>query len=200
MNTSNLFGTQFTYFLSSLITIIFLLSCESEEDFSCIIDTNTPIEQNILLDDFDQLGLYVEGNVTIKQGKEASITLKGDSALVDSLYIGVENKKLIIELRSPYCTPTIPLEIIITTPQITEFTLAEKSHTVVTDFKNQQKLKIQINSNSRIELNELEGLNELDISLQEGAHIISHKKIKEVALLKVNIKGNGSFNGYPISS
>ena len=198
MNTSNLFGTQFTYFLSSLITIIFLLSCESEEDFSCIIDTNTPIEQNILLDDFDQLGLYVEGNVTIKQGKEASITLKGDSALVDSLYIGVENKKLIIELRSPYCTPTIPLEIIITTPQITEFTLAEKSHTVVTDFKNQQKLKIQINSNSRVELNELEGLNELDISLQEGAHIISHKKIKEVALLKVNIKGNGSFNGYPI--
>ena len=54
MNTSNLFGTQFTYFLSSLITIIFLLSCESEEDFSCIIDTNTPIEQNILLDDFDR--------------------------------------------------------------------------------------------------------------------------------------------------
>ena len=119
---------------------------------------------------------------------------------MDSLYTGVENKKLIIELRSPYCTPNIPLEIIITTPQITEFTLAEKSNTVLNDFKNLQKLKIQINSNSRIELNELEGLNELDISLQEGAHIISHKKIKEVALLKVNIKGNGSFNGYPISS
>ena len=38
----------------------------------------------------------------------------------------------------------------------------------------------------------------MDISLQEGAHVISHKKIKEVALLKVNIKGNGSFKGYPI--
>ena len=59
-------------------------------------------------------------------------------------------------------------------------------------------MKIQINSNSRVELNELEGLNELDISLQEGAHIISHKKIKEVALLKVNIKGNGSLKGYSI--
>ena len=198
MITSNFFGTQFTYFLSVLITITFLLSCESEEDFSCIIDTNTSIEKKIQLDDFDRLGLYIEGNVTIRQGKEASITLKGDSALVDSLYTGVENKKLIIELRSPYCTPTIPLEIIVTTPQITEFTLAEKSHTVVTDFKNQQKLKIQINSNSRVELNELEGLNELDISLQEGAHIISHKKIKEVALLKVNIKGNGSLKGYSI--
>ena len=200
MTTSNFFGTQYTYFLSSLITIIFLFSCKSEEDFSCIIDSNTPIEQNILLDDFDRLGLYVEDNVTIKQGKEASITLKGDSALVDSLYTGVENKKLIIELRSPYCTPTIPLEIIITTPQITAFTLAEKSNTIVTDFKNLQKLKIQINSNSNVALNELEGLNVLDVSLQEGAHIISHKEIKEVDLLKVNIQGNGSFNVYPIAA
>jgi hypothetical protein len=40
----------------------------------------------------------------------------------------------------------------------------------------------------------------LDISLQEGAHIISYKEIKEVDLLKVNIKGNGSFNGYPIAA
>ena len=70
-----------------------------------------------------------------------------------------------IELQSPYCSPTIPLKIIITTPQITEFALAEKSHTVLTDFKNQQKLKIQINGNSNVELNELEGLKELDISL-----------------------------------
>jgi len=54
--------------------------------------------------------------------------------LVDSLYTGVENKKLIIELRWPYCTPTIPLKIIVTTPQITAFTLAEKSNTVVTGF------------------------------------------------------------------
>jgi len=61
------------------------------------------------------------------QGKQASISLKRDSALVDSLYTGVENKKIIIELRSLYCTPTIPLEIIVTTPQITEFTLAEKA-------------------------------------------------------------------------
>ena len=99
--------------------------------------------------------------------------------MVDSLYTGVENKKLIIELRSPYCTPTIPLEIIITTPQITAFTLAEKSNTIVTDFKNLQKLKIQINSNSNVALNELEGLNVLDISLQEGAHIISHKELNK---------------------
>jgi len=108
--------------------------------------------------------------------------------LVDSLYTGVENKKLIIELRSPYCTPTIPLEIIVTTPQITAFTLAEKSNTVVADFKNLQKLKIQVNSNSRVALNELEGLNVLDISLQEGAHIISYKEIKEVDLLKSQYK------------
>ena len=134
------------------------------------------------------------------QGKQASISLKRDSALVDSLYTGVENKKIIIELRSLYCTPTIPLEIIVTTPQITEFTLAEKSNTVVTDFKNKQKLKIQVNSNSSVALNKLEGLNVLDISLQEGAHIISHKEIKGVALLKVNIKGNGSFNSYPIKA
>ena len=120
--------------------------------------------------------------------------------MVDSLYTGVENKKLIIELRSPYCTPTIPLEIIVTTPQITAFTLAEKSNTVVADFKNLQKLKIQVNSNSKVALNELEGLNVLDISLQEGAHIICYKEIKEVDLLKVNIKGNGSFNGYPIAA
>ena len=53
------------------------------------------------------------------QGKQASISLKRDSALVDSLYTGVENKKIIIELQSLYCTPTIPLEIIVTTPQIT---------------------------------------------------------------------------------
>jgi len=59
-------------------------------------------------------------------------------------------------------------------------------------------LKIQINRNSNVELNELEGLKELDISLQEGTHVISCKKIKEVALLKVNIKENGSFKGYPI--
>ena len=120
--------------------------------------------------------------------------------MVDSLYTGVENKKLIIELRSPYCTQTIPLEIIVTTPKITAFTLAEKSNTVVADFKNLQKLKIQVNSNSTVALNELEGLNVLDISLQEGAHIISYKEIKEVDLLKVNIKGNGSFNGYPIAA
>ena len=31
------------------------------------------------------------------QGKQASISLKRDSALVDSLYTGVENKKIIIE-------------------------------------------------------------------------------------------------------
>jgi hypothetical protein len=200
MTISNFFGTKYIYFLSGLITIVFLLSCESEEDFSCIIDSNTPIEKKILLDDFDQIGLYIKGNVTIEQGKEASISLKGNSTLVDSLYTGVENKKLIIELRSPYCTPTIPLEIIVTTPQITAFTLAEKSNTVVADFKNLQKLKIQVKSNSKVALNELEGLNVLDISLQEGAHIISYKEIKEVDLLKVNIKGNGSFNGYPIAA
>jgi hypothetical protein len=113
---------------------VFLLSCESEENFSCIIDSNTPIKKKIQLDDFDQIGLYIEGNITIKQGKEASISQKGNSALVDSLYTGVENKKLIIELRWPYCTPTIPLKIIVTTPQITAFTLAEKSNTVVTGF------------------------------------------------------------------
>ena len=198
MSNSNFFGTQYTYLLSGLITMILLFSCESEEDFSCIIGGNTHVEQKIQLDYFDRLGLYVEGKVTIKQGEESSIALKGDSALVDSLYTAVENKKLIIELRSPYCTPTIPLEIIVTTPQLTEFTLAEKSHTVLTDFKNQQKLKIQINSNSKVELNELEGLKELDISLQEGAQIISQKKTKKVERLKVNIKGGGSFNGYPI--
>lgn len=198
MSTPNLYGTQYTYFLSGLITLMLLFSCESEEDFSCIIDRNTPTEQKSQLDYFDRLGLYVEGNVTIKQGKESSIVLKGDSALVDSLYTAVENKKLIIELRSPYCAPNIPLEIIVTTPQLTEFTLAEKSHTVLSDFKNQQKLKIQLNSNSTVELNELEELKELDISLQEGAHIISQKKVNKVDRLKVNIKGGGSFNGYPI--
>ena len=61
-------------------------------------------------------------------------------------------------------------------------------------------MKIQVNSNSSDALNELEGLNVLDISLQEGAHIISHKEIKGVDLLKVNIKGNGSFNSYPIKA
>jgi len=136
MTISNFFGTRYTYFLSGLITSVFLLSCESEENFSCIIDSNTLIEKKIQLDYFDQIGLYIESNITIKQGKEASISLRGNSALEDSLYTGVENKKLIIELRSPYCTPTIPLEIIITTPQITAFTLAEKSNTIVTDFKN----------------------------------------------------------------
>ena len=167
MYTPNLFGIQYTYFLSGLITLMLLFSYESEEDFSCIIDRNTPTEQKSQLDYFDRLGLYVEGNVTIKQGKESSIVLKGDSALVDSLYTAVENKKLIIELRSPYCAPNIPLEIIVTTPQLTEFTLAEKSHTVLSDFKNQQKLKIQLNSNSTVELNELEELKELDISLKK---------------------------------
>ena len=47
-------------------------------------------------------------------------------------------------------------------------------------------------------MNELEELKELDISLQEGAHILSQKKVNKVERLKVNIKGGGSFNGYPI--
>ena len=64
-------------------------------------------------------------------------------------------------------------------------TLAEKSYTILSDFKNQQKLKIQLNSNSTVELNELEELKELDISLQEGAHIISQKKVNKVERLKV---------------
>ena len=58
---------------------------------------------------------------------------------------------------------------------------------MVTDFKNKQKLKIQVNSNSGDALNELEGLNVLDISLQEGAHIISHKEIKGVDLLSATL-------------
>tara|TARA_B110000971_G_scaffold130475_1_gene133401 strand:- start:704 stop:865 length:162 start_codon:yes stop_codon:yes gene_type:complete len=48
-------------------------------------------------------------------------------------------------------------------------------------------LKIQVNSNSSDALNELEGLNVLDISLQEGAHIISHKEIKGVDLLSATL-------------
>ena len=47
MTISNLFDTRYTYFLSGLITSVFLLSCESEEDFRCIIDSNTPIEKKI---------------------------------------------------------------------------------------------------------------------------------------------------------
>ena len=69
---------------------------------------------------------------------------------------------------------------------------------VLGDFKNQQKLKIQLNCNSTVELNELEGLKELDVSLQEGAHIISQKKVNKVERLKVIIKGVGFFNGYLI--
>ena len=33
---------------------------------------------------------------------------------------------------------------------------------------------------------------------QEGAQLISHKKILKVELLKVDIKGAGSIKGYPI--
>jgi hypothetical protein len=184
--------------LNGLIALFFLYSCEKEEDFSCIVDNNSSVEKTIQLDYFDRIGVYVEGNIEIKQGEKTAITLKGNSALVDSLYTTIENNKLNVELRSPYCTPSTQLQLTITTPIVKEFLVSEKSQVVFNDFDNQQKLKLQINSNSVIEINQFEGLNEMAISLQEGAHFISNHKIKEVSKLKIDIKGNGSLSGYPI--
>ena len=70
------------------------------------------------LDDFDQIKIYVESDVVIKQGSKSKIQLEGNVTLVDSIYSNVENNKLIVELKSPYCNPDIPLKISITTPSL----------------------------------------------------------------------------------
>jgi len=41
------------------------------------------------LDDFDQIKIYVESDVVIKQGSKSKIQLEGNVSLVDSIYSNV---------------------------------------------------------------------------------------------------------------
>ena len=41
------------------------------------------------LDDFDQIKIYVESDVVIKQGSKSKIPLEGNVTLVDSIYSNV---------------------------------------------------------------------------------------------------------------
>lgn len=41
------------------------------------------------LDDFDQIKIYVESDVVIKQGSKSKIQLEGNVTLVDSIYSNV---------------------------------------------------------------------------------------------------------------
>ena len=186
------------YLFSVIFMNILFNSCEKEQDFNCIVSSGNFKTSKIDLDDFDQIKIYVESDVVINQGSKSKIQLEGNAALVDSIYSAVENKKLIVELKSPYCNPDIPLKISITTPNLKELVINEKGNTIIHDFKNQQKLKLQINSDGNIELNELKNLDQLKISLQEGATIQSKKRIPKVNFLKIDIKGNGVVMGYPI--
>lgn len=164
----------------------------------CIITSGNFKTSKTDLDDFNQIKIYVESDVIIKQVSKSTIQFEGKSTLVDSIYSTVENNKLIVELKSPYCNPDIPLKITITTPNLKELVLTEKGNTILYDFKNHEKLKLQINTSSSIELNEFNGLKQLEISLEQGSTIQSKKKIPEVKFMKIDVKGNGAVMGYPI--
>lgn len=119
----------------------------------CIITSGNFKTSKTDLDDFDQIKIFVESDVIIKQGSKPTIQFEGKSTLVDSIYSTVENNKLIVELKSPYSNPDILLKITITSPNLKELVLTEKGNTILYDFKNQEKLKLQINTSSSIELN-----------------------------------------------
>lgn len=106
------------YLLSVIFINILLNSYEKEQDFNCIVSYGNFKISEIDLDDFDQIKIYVESDVVIKQGSKSKIQLEGNVTLVDSIYSTVENNKLIVELKSPYCNPDIPLKISITTPSL----------------------------------------------------------------------------------
>lgn len=183
----------------ALFGLILLASCTDDYD-ECFYLSNETVTKQYKLDEFEQIESFVPGNYVLKQGKQHSIQLKGHPRYLDSIKTHVNQGKLLLSNRFPFCENNTQVELVITMPKINYLFINAKSNITIEDFEKQENLYLNLSKKSFLEINRFEGLRKLYALLREEATIDSNEALKKIDSLRVEIEGDGQFNGFKIPS
>lgn len=128
------------------------------------------IEQDIK--DFDQIEISHSFQVTIKYAKDYSVTVQVDDNLQDYVIIEKHGQRLKISLEEGLCYSATHLEATITSPDIQQLSLSGASSAMISGFKFNHSLAMNLSGASKV--NGLLETGDMDLNLS-GASTIELK-------------------------
>lgn len=188
-----------TLALITLFGLILFSSCTEEFD-ECFYLNNESVSKKYDLSAFTQIETFVPGNYVLKQGNQHNVNLKGHPRYLDSIKTYINNGKLQITNRFPFCENNTQVEVVITLSKLNQLFIHAKSNIRIEEFDQQDNLYLNLNKKSFLEINRFKGLRKLYVLLRDEAAIVSKQEIRTIDSLKIEIEGDGQFYGFKIPS
>lgn len=166
--------------LALIILVTTFSSCTNEE--RCISGNGNIVTESFELDNFSKVYSYINAKVIISQGETQSISVTGDSNIINLLKKQVINNRweIINKNNDVECINNYSLEINIVVKDLNAVGSAGSGTILVNDFFNQESIDIETVGSSNIELS-------------------SFKDTKKITATTIGT-GNITFNGTNFSS
>lgn len=186
-----------TFFKILLITIL-LSSCSKNND--CLEGNGNIVTQSLNLDTFSKISNTGSIEVTISQGDTQSISLTGDSNIIEKLITEVTNEELQIELASG-CYTDFNLDMDIVVTDFTKLSSTGSGNIIVNPFTNQETLSIKTTGSSSIKINSFVDTHTLDAEITgSGSIILKGDNFFSLENTEVSVSGSGRFLGFDVPS
>lgn len=173
--------------LSSLI--FFLMSCNREDDKSVIVT------KEITKDNFHSINLKSFGNVSVSYSTETKLVYKGSEVLFEKLDIEIKNGVLVIDTKDSQ-SENLDVSFIITMPKILKVDINGNGEVELNDFDQKDNLELKIGGNGDIKVNSFSNVKEINIDVSGNSEIEMLSECKNLQKVNIEVSGNIDYEAY----
>ena len=143
------------------------------------------------VDDFDAINLTINADITIRQGENTFLTIKGEDNIIERVETVVQGKRLTIRSRDQgimtILRNTKPIEITLSTPNVEEFNISGSGNIYATELKS-DNMGISISGSGNVMLDQLES-DKVNLRISGSGDFSSDALIADS--LEIDISGSG---------